>query len=545
MPDVRLSRSLRTQEGYDALLALQKKLRDKTVEKESPEILEEKRRCEQSLSYFLQCAWRYIDPNPFSGNWHLDLVAEHLEAVTNGEIKRLIINVPPRTAKSSMVSIAWPVWTWIQEDYTPLAGSKVQFLFSSYAQTLSERDSVKCRRLIESPWFQKRWGDKFKLVGDQNTKRKFENSKGGYRLATSVGGALTGEGGAILVVDDPTNANEVASEAARHEVTQWWSESFSTRLNSPRDGAYVVIMQRLAENDLTGHIIEHDDNGEWVHLNLPMEFVPELACEGDPRTEPGELLWPERFNEETVASLKQALGPYAYASQMQQVPVPRGGGIIKQEWWQVWPPAEYENQPQLNLNKYPMFEFILASCDTAYTAKQENDYSACVILGVWADRNNQPKVMVVEAWKERLEFHDLVQKIITTCRNRRVDALLLEAKASGLSIKQEINRLCREEEFAVHAINPGSQDKVARLHSVVPLFAAGCIYAPDRQWADDLISEVGNFPKGKHDDQVDALSQGLWWLHRKGMALLPREAEIEITDALMFKGGDDEELYPQ
>ena len=169
----------------------------------------EREQCEESLYAFLKKGWKYIDPAPFVGGWHLEAIAEHLQAVTDGQIRRLIINVPPRTSKSSLCSVAWPAWTWAQSRIGPCSGPHVQFLFASYAQTLSIRDSVKTRRLLESPWYKRNWGKRFSITSDQNTKIRFDNDKGGYRLATSVDGSLTGEGGSIIVVDDPHNANEV------------------------------------------------------------------------------------------------------------------------------------------------------------------------------------------------------------------------------------------------------------------------------------------------------------------------------------------------
>jgi hypothetical protein len=308
--------------------------------------------CEDSLYLFLKYGWRQIDPSPWKDGWPIEAVAEHLQAVVDGEIRRLIINIPPRMGKSSITSVALPAWTWAQPFSSPTSGPNVQFLHASYANQLTLRDSVKCRRLIESAWYQGLWGERFKLNSDQNTKSRFSNDKGGERLITSIGAAVTGEGGSIIVVDDPNAANEAFSEANIQATIDWWDGTMSTRLNDPKTGAYIIIQQRLAEDDLTGHILSKDV-GEWTHLCLPMRYEPERSFVTsigwkDPRTEPNELLWPERFGEDQVKTLEKVLGPFSAAGQLQQRPEPAGGGVIKRScgslklfrpWILFWPPS--------------------------------------------------------------------------------------------------------------------------------------------------------------------------------------------------------------
>lgn len=505
-------------------------------------VLEELNRvdCENSLAFFIHHFWKYIDPSEFVGGIHIDAICQHLEAVTRGEIRKLVVNIPPRHSKSSVVSVAWPVWTWVQQQIRPLGGPQVQFLYSSYAQRLSERDSVKSRRLIESAPFQKYWGKRFNLVGDQNTKQKFENDKGGYRLSTSTGGTLTGDGAMVLVCDDPNNAVDVESEAERLAVLEWWQASWQTRLNDPKTGAMVVIQQRLHTEDVTGFILDNDKLHEWEYLCLPLEYDPDRKCQTsigweDPRTFDGEILCPERFGEKEVESLKQNLGPFRASGQLAQMPMPKGGGIFKRDWWQLWPPESYDDSMKL---QFPPMEYIVVSVDTAYTEKQENDYSACTMWGVWRDKGKLPRVMLMKAWKERLEFHALVEKVIETCRNKSgspCDALLIEAKASGISVAQEIKRLCSEEEFAIHKINPGAQDKVARAYAVQHLFSSGCVYAPDRKYADTVISEMEVFPKGKNDDLTDSCTMALGYLRKIGLAVLAEEGARANADEAMYR----------
>ena len=517
--------------------------------------------CEENLYYFLSRAWRYIDPSPWRDGWPIEAVAEHLQAVVDGQIRRLIINIPPRMGKSSITSVALPAWCWTQSHVSPTSGPGVQFLHASYASQLSLRDSVKCRRLIESPWYQASWGSRFKLNSDQNTKSRFTNDKGGERLITSVGAAVTGEGGSIIVVDDPNAANEAFSEATIQATIDWWDGTMSTRLNDPNTGAYIVIQQRLAEDDLTGHILSKDV-GEWTHLCLPMKyereraFVTTIGWE-DPREEEGELLWPERFPDRQVAELERVLGPFKAAGQLQQRPEPAGGGVIKREWWQLW------EEPA-----FPPMDFIIASLDTAYTLKETNDYSALTIWGVFSggtmaqasrvmgadgrpmyiDRSYEegaPKVMLMYAWQERLELHELVEKVARTARSLKIDKLLIENKAAGISVAQEMRRLYNNERFAVQLSDPKSQDKLSRLYSVQHLFAEGMVYSPDKVWAEEVIRQVGQFPKGKHDDLVDTVSQALRHLRDAGLLERAPERLAQMESMMTYPGrGSVQPLYP-
>lgn len=516
---------------------------------------------EDSLYAFLMNGWKYIDPAPFAHGWPIEAVAEHLQAVVDGEIKRLIINIPPRCAKSSLTSVAFPAFTWAQRRKSDTSGPGVQFLHASYSQILTLRDSTKCRRLIESPWYQSLWGDRFQLMADQNTKSRFDNDKGGSRLSTSVGSSLTGEGGNIIVVDDPNAAQEAHSEATIATTIEWWDGALSTRLNNAKTGAFVVIQQRLGEEDLTGHILSKEV-GEWTHLCLPMRFEPERSFVTsigweDPRTEPGELLWPERFGEREVANLERQMGPWTAAGQLQQRPEPKGGGVIKREWWQLW-----------ERDTFPSLDYVIASLDTAYTTKTENDYSALTIWGVFsggeqtaiANRvigrdsetislikrtytEEHPKLMLLYAWQERLELHELVLKVSESMRKFKVDKILIENKAAGISVAQEIRRLYGHEDWAVQLIDPKSQDKLSRLYSVQHLFAEGLIFAPDRSWADQVITQTSTFPKGKHDDLVDTVSMALRHLREIGLLVRGDEFTAELEGQMQHVGSAPPPLY--
>jgi predicted phage terminase large subunit-like protein len=549
--------------------------------------------CEDSLYEFLRTMWRPISSAPFTEGWPIEAVAEHLQAVVDGDIKRLIINIPPRCSKSSLCSVAFPAWTWAQPFNSPTSGPGVQFLFASHGRDLALRDSTACRRVIEDPLYQRLWGDRYSLMGDQNTKTRFDTDKGGSRLSTSVGSSLTGEGGNIIVVDDPNNAQDANSEAKIQETIEWWDGALSTRLNDPKSGAFVIVQQRLSEQDVTGYVLEKDI-GDWTHLCLPMRYEwnrhsytsigwqdPRgLDEDGEPlvlvgddgsryardfeaalelEKREGALLWPERFGEREVALLERQMGPWTAAGQLQQRPEPKGGGIIKRDWWQLW-----------ERDILPGADYIIAALDTAYTTKQENDMSAMTVWGVFSggdgtaqvtrqisnDKDGEslvelsrtyteehPKVILLYAWQDRLELHDLVQRVQTTMKQFKVDKLLIENKAAGHSVAQELRRLFNIEDFSVQLVDPKGQDKVARLYSIQHLFAEGLIYAPDRAWAEQVITQCSAFPKAKHDDLVDTVSMGLRHLRELGLLVRGEEYTAELDDKMQFSGAPPQPLY--
>lgn len=516
----------------------------------------EKVKCERDLYYFLTKAWKYLDPAAFQGGMPIEAVAEHLEAVVDGDIRNLLINIPPRCCKSTLTSVAFPAWVWTQQLNSPTSGPGTRFLTGSYAFNLATRDAVNSRRLITSPWYQKHWGQRFKMTSDQNTKIRYENDQGGYRLITSVEAQVTGEGGNIIIIDDPNAAQEAFSESNIQKTIEWWDRAMSTRLNDPKTGAYVVIQQRLSEEDLTGHILSTDE-GEWTHLCLPMRYEAERSYHTvigwkDPRTTEGELLWPERFGLPEIKALEKKLGgPWAVAGQLQQRPEPKGGGVIKRDWWQLWAAPHY-----------PPMDFIVASLDGAYTEKTENDPSAMTVWGVFSGdlvaqnlradgqtseriyANSAPRAMLMNAWAERLELHDLVKKVAKTCKDMRVDKLIIENKATGISVAQELRRLFAHENFMVQLVDPKGLDKLARLYSVQHLFSEGMIFAPDRTWAEMVITQVGAFPKAKHDDLVDTVSQTLRHLRDLGLLQRGEELTAEMQELMQFQGADPQPLYP-
>ena len=453
----------------------------------------------RSLKEFTKSSWPTIEPGrEFHDNWHIDAISEHLQAVVEGDIKRLIINIPPRHMKSISVAVALPAWTWTIQP-------QKRFLFASYASSLSVRDSVKCRRLIDSPWYKDHFGETFSLTGDQNQKQRFENDKTGQRIATSVDGALTGEGGDIIVIDDPHNVREAESSAVREGVLEWWDQAMQSRLNDPKTGAFIIIMQRVHENDLTGHILanEHDD---WDHLCLPARYeighpTPTQTSLGftDPRTAEGELLWPKRIDDITLTKLERSLGTYASAGQLQQRPMPKGGGILRAEWWVPW-----------ESNDLPEIEYVIQSWDTAFSTKEKSSYSARTTWGVFR-QHGQMNAIVIDMWYDRVTYPELRKIAQEAYYDFEPDAVMIEKKASGQSLLQDL----RIAGIPVIEYMP-DRDKEARAHASSALLEDGRIYFPsDKKWAKNLIDICAAFPAGDNDDIVDTCTQA-WLRLRKG-----------------------------
>ncbi len=423
----------------------------------------------------------------------------------------------------------WPMWEWLTDPAQ-------KFLCASYSGNLSIRDNLKARRLIQSPWYQDRWGHMFRLAGDQNAKQRYENDKTGYRLATSVGGTATGEGGSRLLLDDPHSAQEAQSDAIRESALEWFDVVWSTRLNDPKADVMVTIMQRLHERDISGHIIE--DIGGWEHLMIPAEWdgVRRKTSVGpyDPRQKKGELICPDRFGEDEIADLKKLLGAYGSAGQLQQEPTPSEGGILKTQYFELWP----------HNTGLPPFEYILQSYDCAFTEKSTGDPTACTVWAVFT-HDGARHVMLIDAWDEHLAYPDLRAKAIKQwgteyggmskdspfSRKKRPDRILVEAKASGQSLLQDL-RLAK-----VPAIpyNPGNADKVSRAHQAAPTLELGLVWIPESKktpghavsWAQPFIKELSKFPVGAHDDYVDTFTQAIIYLKNDGFFDLPQARDMD------------------
>lgn len=466
---------------------------------------------ERSLAQFVRQAWPVLEPaTDYVHGWHVEVICEHLEAVTRGEIKNLIINVPPGMMKSLLVSVMWPVWDWIAHPHR-------RYVTAAYGQTLSTRDAVKSRRLIESQWYQQRWGDRFALTSDQNQKTRYENDKTGLRVALSVGGAVTGERGDVRILDDPHSADDIKSDVKRANDLEWLKTVWPTRKNN-KESAEVVIMQRLHDEDTTGYYIR--DIGGYEHVVLPMEYDGlkrfTILGEIDRRTEPNALLCPERYDREETDRLKKFLGDDV-AGQFQQRPSSAEGGIFKKAWW-----AEQRNR--YHLSDAPIRNQVVARWlffDTAFKDKVSNDPSACCVMELWPDYRMAVRWM----WQERIDSALLPRRIEEYATRWNFDGKLrnvvIEDKGSGTTSIQTLRMSAPSwlaemiAEFQPH----GTKEYRARLASV--WCERDCIQLPfpapeNADWYTEFLDQEHGqlwvFPNAVHDDLTDTLTMGIIFL---------------------------------
>lgn len=476
---------------------------------------------EESLVDFIKIAWPILEPGrTFVPGWHIEAICEHLEAVSRGEITRLLINIPPGCMKSMTVDVFWPAWEW-----GPKNRPDLRYVSSSYSEALTIRDNRRTRNLIQSRWYQSIWGKRYHLVGDQNAKVKFETDKYGFKIATSVGGLSTGERGDRFIIDDPHNIKDGESEAKRDATIFWFEEVVPTRVNDPELSAIVVIMQRVHDLDISG-VILYNDLG-YEHLCLPMEYEPTEKCVTsigfeDPRTEQDELLWPERMTRKVVDRDKEALGPYATASQFQQRPAPRGGGMFKPEWFEI-------------VDAAPVHRRRVRGWDLAGTDEKKNP-SAAYTAGCLMSKDNDGTFYIEDVRRLR----GTPGKVETAIRNTasrdgypvEIDLPQDPGQAGKAQVRHLISQLAG---FIVHH-SPESGDKETRARPVASQAEAGNIKLVRGPWIKDFLDELELFPRGKFKDQVDAMSRAF-------ARLIPQRNETSVAGpkVVQVNGGSQEE----
>jgi predicted phage terminase large subunit-like protein len=442
----------------------------------------------EDLYCFIQAAFPTVSPGAsFAPNWHIEAIAYALTRVLNGEIKRLIITVPPRSLKSICTSVAFPAFV-LGHDPTR------RIICVSYAEGLARKHANDCRTIMRSALYNRLFPDtRISLAKD--TELEFATTCGGNRLSTSVGGTLTGRGGNLIIIDDPLKPQDTYSEAARESTKQWYSNTLLSRLDDKINDAIIVVMQRLHLDDLVGHLLEQEG---WTHLNLPAIAEAEHQIPiGQGRfhlRRPGDLLHPEREPRAVLDEFKRSMGSLDFAAQYQQEPVAEGGNLIKWDWFKFYqePPARQSG------------DRIIVSWDTAMSSKELSSYSACVVLQVKGET-----VYVLDVIRERLEYPDLKRKVIAGYRQWRNACsrceLVIENKGSGMSLIQDLKR----EGINAIAVDPES-DKAMRMNAQTARIEAGSVLLPRQAaWLDDFRAEILPFLAGRYSDQVDAFSQAL------------------------------------
>lgn len=466
-----------------------------------------------SLRDFFKAAWPVVNPNvSYIQNWHNDLIAEYLEAVHFGQIRKLAINMPPRFGKSFHVTVAFPCWEWT-EDPTE------RFLFSSHNQKLCNRHSLDRRAVITSAWYRNRWGLYVNLADDQNLKTEFQNTARGHMITAPVGGSATGSGGRRLVLDDAMNPRQAGSKIQRESTIDYIEKTLMSRLDDEAQSAIILVEQRLHKDDPTGKLVapHYDGDGKltmirdgWVHLKIPIE-AKRTTSYIYPRSlkekvfENGEPLCAARKSKAGIKALRAEMGEREALAQLDQEPSEVEGKMFKRAFWRP-------------LRESPAALFTLNVWDTAVKTNQENDYSVGLCLIKHAGG-----IHVCAMTRDQMAYPSLVRAVLGRNSTDHPDAILIEDKSSGSQVTQQL-----QEETNLAVVNPDPDfqklDKVSRAQLVLPQWEAGRIsYDPDMEGAEDMLSEFAGFPGGAHDDIVDAAVHGVRYLLQLDKMQSPEE----------------------
>jgi len=472
---------------------MKKLSRQEKIEQYKELVLLEREKCSRDFYFYFKRAWEIVEPKtPLLENWHHELIAEYLTACYLRQIKKLIINIPPRYAKSNLATVIFPTWVWINDP-------EERFLFTSYSSGLSTMHSLHRRNILESKWYHARWGNIFRMATDQNVKTEYENDKRGRMIATSMAGTATGKGGNFLMIDDPHDTTRAESTVKRESDILEFDQKFSTRLDDKERGIIIIIMQRLHTNDLTGHCLEQ---GDWEHLKVPCEahekttIIFPISGKKIVRKE-GEILHPAREDRKALAKQKKSLGSYGYASQYQQLPSPREGGILKRHYWQRY-------------NVLPTrFEEIIDSWDFSF--KKLTD-SSMVCGTVWG--RVKANKYLIHLVMRKMGFADSLKAILNMrVLYPKIERSIVEDKANGSAIIET----AKNSITGILAFNPqGSKEE--RAAAIEPQCESGNVFLPTKEFASfdvqAYIDNLANFPNAKYSDDVDSTTMALLYMSR-------------------------------
>jgi predicted phage terminase large subunit-like protein len=440
----------------------------------------------RDFNFFLHRCFRTLNPGKaFLRNWHHQAIAYELERIRRGENNRLIINVQPRSLKSLMASVVFPAFVLGHEP-------EKRIIAISYGEDLAIKHANDFRAIVQSRFYQRAFP---KMRATRSLVDLVETTKHGYRMATTVGGSLTGLGGDIIIVDDPQKAIEAQSETNRKKLKEWFSNTLLSRLDDKRTGAIIVVMQRVHADDLCEHLM--NTSGDWTILSLPAIAEADETIQIGKREfyhrKLGEALHPEREPVELLKALQQEIGSYDFAAQYQQNPVPSDGGMIKPEWIRYYDPAL--------LPKLQSGGIMIHSWDTAAKPGEQNSWSACTI---WLIKEDDYYLVHLE--RGRYTYPDLLRKAKELSERYKPSEVLVEDASTGIVLAQELPKILR---VPVKAM-PVERDKISRLYLQQAKFEAGHVHFPrEASFLPELLAELFAFPRGKHDDQVDSITQAL------------------------------------
>jgi predicted phage terminase large subunit-like protein len=451
----------------------------------------------RDLMSFIERSFYELNPQTsFSRSPHIEVMASRLENCRLGTTRRLIVNQPPRSLKSQAVSVAFVAW---RLGHDP----SMRIICASYGQELADKHARDCRTLMMSDVYQRLF-PRTRLSTEKQSVNEFMTTAQGFRMSTSVGGVLTGRGADLIILDDPLKPDEALSETRRNSVNEWYDGTLLSRLNSKETGVIIIVMQRLHQDDLVGHVRDQED---WELLSFPaIAEEDEIHLIESPlgrrrfERKAGEALQPER---ESIATLKgtirQTIGEYNFASQYQQNPMPVGGAIVKTEWFKYYEPSDLPSG----------FSFVLQSWDTANKSGELNDFSVCTTWGVF-DRHYH----LLDVFRKRLNYPDLKRAVKEQVRQHRADKILIEDKASGTQLIQDLHS---EGIYGIEPYDaPPGSDKTLRLYAQTAEFESGRVLLPrSAPWLEEYVRELTTFPGTKYDDQVDSTTQALDHLKTK------------------------------
>ena len=453
-------------------------------------------RSKESFLYFVTQMW----PVFISGAHH-KIMADAFERVANGQLKRLIINMPPRHTKSEFASFLLPAWFLGKFPHKKI-------IQTAHTAELATGFGRKVRNLVSSEPYQKVF--QTKLSSDSKAAGRWNTHMGGDYFAIGVGGAVTGKGADLLIIDDPHSEQEAkqANPAVFDGVYEWFTSGPRQRLQP--GGAIIIVMTRWSKRDLTGQILKNsakDGVDQWEVIDFPA-----IMPNGNP-------LWPGFWSKEALEALKSELPVSKWEAQYQQNPTSEEGAIIKRENWQIW---EKDLPPQC--------EYIIQSWDTAFEKNNRADYSACTTWGVFQHPNKhgdlKPNIILLDAFKARMEFPELKHKALEMWKEWEPDTLIVEKRAAGAPLIYEMRKMG----IPMSEYTPGKgNDKISRVNAISDLFASGIVWCPDTRWAEEVMDELASFPNGDHDDLVDSSSQALMRFRLGGFISIDSDEEDEPT----------------